>query len=84
VPEKYQVEQQILTGEAPDPTRIPAGCRFHPRCPLIHSGEAEELGIEPRCRGDDPAALVPVSANGAGHVAACHAVSSFAQGPGSA
>jgi len=23
-----------LAGEPPDPTRIPAGCRFHPRCPL--------------------------------------------------
>ncbi|MGI8332653.1 ABC transporter ATP-binding protein [Actinomadura scrupuli] len=22
-----------LTGEPPDPTAIPAGCRFHPRCP---------------------------------------------------
>ncbi|WP_214320040.1 ABC transporter ATP-binding protein [Nonomuraea sediminis] len=22
----------LLTGEPPDPTRIPAGCRFHPRC----------------------------------------------------
>jgi peptide/nickel transport system ATP-binding protein len=83
VPEKRRVEQQILTGEAPDPTRIPPGCRFHPRCPLIHSGEAQRLGIEPRCRGDDPVALlpVPVSANGAGHVAACHAVLA-AQGPG--
>ncbi len=24
----------ILGGETPDPSRIPAGCRFHPRCPL--------------------------------------------------
>ena len=24
---------QVLTGEAPDATRIPSGCRFHPRCP---------------------------------------------------
>jgi peptide/nickel transport system ATP-binding protein len=24
----------VLRGEPPDPTRIPAGCRFHPRCPL--------------------------------------------------
>jgi peptide/nickel transport system ATP-binding protein len=23
----------LLTGEPPDPTRIPTGCRFHPRCP---------------------------------------------------
>ena len=33
VPETHHVEQQILTGEIPDPSAIPAGCRFHPRCP---------------------------------------------------
>jgi oligopeptide/dipeptide ABC transporter ATP-binding protein len=68
VPEIEQVEQQILTGEAPDPTRIPSGCRFHPRCPLVESGEAARLGIEERCRGEDPR-MVP----------ACHAVAVLAQ-----
>jgi peptide/nickel transport system ATP-binding protein len=63
VPEVAHVEPQILTGEAPDPTRIPSGCRFHPRCPLVASGEAARLGIEDRCRGEDPV-MVP----------ACHAV----------
>ena len=53
VPEARHVEPQILAGEAPDPTRIPAGCRFHPRCPLVASGEAARLGIEERCRGED-------------------------------
>src|SRR5262249_34101396 len=24
----------VLGGEPPDPTAIPKGCRFHPRCPL--------------------------------------------------
>ncbi|CAN5837838.1 dipeptide ABC transporter ATP-binding protein [soil metagenome] len=24
----------ILSGETPDPSRVPSGCRFHPRCPL--------------------------------------------------
>ncbi len=24
----------ILGGETPDPSRIPSGCRFHPRCPV--------------------------------------------------
>ena len=37
VPEKERMEQQILTGETPDPSRIPSGCRFHPRCPLVAS-----------------------------------------------
>ena len=63
VPEVEEVEQQILTGEAPDPTRIPAGCRFHPRCPVVESGEAERLGVLERCRNDDPLMLP-----------ACHAV----------
>ncbi len=27
-------ERIILRGERPDPSRIPAGCRFHPRCPV--------------------------------------------------
>jgi oligopeptide/dipeptide ABC transporter ATP-binding protein len=53
VPEVEEMEQQILQGEAPDPTRIPAGCRFHPRCPLVSSGEAARLGIEERCRSED-------------------------------
>jgi oligopeptide/dipeptide ABC transporter ATP-binding protein len=28
-------EKIILKGERPDPTNIPPGCRFHPRCPYI-------------------------------------------------
>jgi peptide/nickel transport system ATP-binding protein len=76
VPETAHVDPQILTGEAPDPTRIPRGCRFHPRCPLVASGEAARMGIEERCRGDD-LALVPVpgASDDSDHVAACHAVS---------
>jgi oligopeptide/dipeptide ABC transporter ATP-binding protein len=57
VPEIAEMEQQILRGEAPDPVNIPAGCRFHPRCPLVESGEAARLGIEERCRTDDPLML---------------------------
>jgi peptide/nickel transport system ATP-binding protein len=63
VPEIGHLEPQVLTGEAPDPARIPSGCRFHPRCPLVASGEAARLGIEDRCRGEDPLMLP-----------ACHAV----------
>ena len=57
VPEIAHVEQQILAGEAPDPTRIPAGCRFHPRCPVVASGEAERLGILDSCHHVDPVTL---------------------------
>jgi peptide/nickel transport system ATP-binding protein len=63
VPETGHAEPQILRGEAPDPARIPSGCRFHPRCPLVASGEAARLGIEDRCRNEDPLTLP-----------ACHAV----------
>jgi oligopeptide/dipeptide ABC transporter ATP-binding protein len=75
VPEVAHVEPQILRGEAPDPTRIPTGCRFHPRCPVVASGEAARLGIEDRCRGEDvPLAPVPDAAPGSEQVVACHAV----------
>ena len=55
VPEAEEMEQQILEGEAPDPTRIPSGCRFHPRCPLVQSGEAERLGHPRPLRVGGPA-----------------------------
>jgi peptide/nickel transport system ATP-binding protein len=47
-----------LTGEPPSPLAVPAGCRFHPRCPIA----------EARCRVEPPALrdLAP------GHRAACH------------
>jgi peptide/nickel transport system ATP-binding protein len=70
VPEVEEMEQLILQGEAPDPTRVPTGCRFHPRCPLVASGEAARLGIEERCRGED-LALRDVAPE---HRAACHAL----------
>jgi peptide/nickel transport system ATP-binding protein len=58
--------QQVLTGEPPDPTSIPPGCRFHPRCPVLQSGEAGPH--EPHCRGDIP----PLQQLAPNHLAACH------------
>jgi peptide/nickel transport system ATP-binding protein len=72
VPESRRMEQQILQGEAPDPRRIPPGCRFHPRCPVVRSGEAERLGILDRCRSED-LSLAPITGD-PGHHVACHAV----------
>lgn len=69
VPEAGGLERPILVGEPPDPTRIPEGCRFHPRCPVVASGEAEELGIEARCRGEDLQLEEPAP----GHLVACYA-----------
>ena len=60
-------EAVILTGETPDPSAIPSGCRFHPRCPLLASGSAERFAD--RCRGED---LPVLPAFGRG--AACHAL----------
>ena len=68
VPEAGGLGRPILTGEPPDPTRIPGGCRFHPRCPVMASGRAAELGIESSCVGQDLALreLAP------DHHVACH------------
>jgi oligopeptide/dipeptide ABC transporter ATP-binding protein len=60
--------RRVLSGEPPDPTRIPAGCRFHPRCPEVAEGRAAALGQEERCRGEIPA-LREIRP---GHFAACH------------
>jgi peptide/nickel transport system ATP-binding protein len=68
VPEMERLEQVVLAGEPPDPTRIPTGCRFHPRCPVVASGEAARLGIEERCRGTELPVLAPTRE----HATACH------------
>jgi len=79
VPEIERMEPIVLHGEAPDPTRIPAGCRFHPRCPLVADGSAERLGVLARCTGAVPElAPVPGSPAAGAHVAACHALAADA------
>ncbi len=72
VPEAQRTERPILAGEPPDPTNIPPGCRFHPRCPEVASGNAERAGIIGRCTGEDPV-LIEIRP---GHLAACHLASS--------
>jgi oligopeptide transport system ATP-binding protein len=47
-----------LSGDVPSPVQIPAGCSFHPRCPIA----------EARCRAETPQ-LREVRP---GHFAACH------------
>ena len=44
VPEIAHVEPQVLAGEAPDPSRIPPGCRFHPALPAGGLGRGGEAG----------------------------------------
>ena len=57
----------VLAGETPDPSRVPAGCRFHPRCPLLAAGLPED--VAQRCRTVDLAVV-----DGAEPGVACHAV----------
>jgi oligopeptide/dipeptide ABC transporter ATP-binding protein len=69
VPEMERLEPIVLRGEIPDPTRIPSGCRFHPRCPALASGEADQ--VADACRGT---ALEILPADPEGHRCACHLV----------
>jgi oligopeptide/dipeptide ABC transporter ATP-binding protein len=57
-------ERIRLLGDVPSAIRVPAGCRFHTRCPFA----------EDRCRREAPA-LRPVAADGeAPHQVSCHLV----------
>lgn len=47
-----------LQGAVPNPINMPAGCRFHPRCPAVM----------PRCQGEEPA----LHAMPDGRQVACH------------
>jgi peptide/nickel transport system ATP-binding protein len=71
VPEIERITPIVLKGEVPDPTRIPGGCRFHPRCPAFADGTAASAGIEDDCRGTP----LPVLAATGEHRVACHLVS---------
>jgi peptide/nickel transport system ATP-binding protein len=58
VPEMERLEQVVLTGEPPDPTRMPPGCNFHTRC----------WKATDRCATEQP----PMRELASGHFAACH------------
>ncbi|WP_028650431.1 ABC transporter ATP-binding protein [Nocardioides halotolerans] len=68
VPEIEQLEPVVLTGEVPDPSRIPSGCRFHPRCPKLADGTADRAGVAGDCVGT-PLPVLPATGD---HRAACH------------
>jgi peptide/nickel transport system ATP-binding protein len=68
VPEIEELTPVVLKGEVPDPTRIPSGCRFHPRCPALADGRAAEAGIDDDCRTTP----LPVLSATGDHRVACH------------
>jgi len=78
VPEAEGIERPILAGEPPDPTRIPAGCRFHPRCPAVANGTAGRSGVEDACRGRD----LGLDELRPSHFAACHLANVMQRGLG--
>ena len=47
---REDLKRVILQGELPDASKIPSGCRFHPRCPQVFD----------RCPVEDPTALLPI------------------------
>jgi oligopeptide transport system ATP-binding protein len=52
--------QQLIAGEVPSAMNPPAGCRFHPRCPMAM----------PECSAIAP----PLREVGSGRAVACHLV----------
>ena len=76
---KREDRLQVIPGGVPDPTRLPRGCRFHPRCWLSAERAREKgratIAVEPECSRTGG---VPTSATAAqsmvGRTAdACHA-----------
>jgi peptide/nickel transport system ATP-binding protein len=68
------IEQQAspLTGEPPDPTRIPAGCRFHPRCPRLAALPADDERAQ-LCLGQPVPVLAATAGSADGpSLVACH------------
>ena len=58
---REEARKRTLPGEPPDASRVPPGCRFHPRCPIA---------VE-RCREEVPA-LLPAAVNAGTTLVACH------------
>jgi peptide/nickel transport system ATP-binding protein len=67
LPESNHMQPIILQGEPPDPSNIPSGCRFNPRCPAIVDGSAERAGVVGECL----TGALPVLPAYSPHMAAC-------------
>jgi oligopeptide/dipeptide ABC transporter ATP-binding protein len=68
VPEAGGIDRPYLQGEPPDPTKIPGGCRFNPRCPALADGRAKGAAVDHLCVSEDLGLkkIEPL------HFAACH------------
>ncbi|MEJ5188037.1 MAG: ABC transporter ATP-binding protein [Breznakiellaceae bacterium] len=60
------IKELPISGEIPNPSNIPEGCRFHPRCPYA----TEE------CKNQEEPVLVPLSTN-SNHFHACRRAGQF-------
>src|SRR5215210_1468084 len=68
VPEAGGIDRPFLQGEPPDPTNIPSGCRFNPRCPALAEGRSKAAGVDQLCLHED-LSLEEIQPQ---HFAACH------------
>jgi oligopeptide/dipeptide ABC transporter ATP-binding protein len=68
VPEAGGIDRPFLQGEPPDPTKIPPGCRFNPRCPSLAEGRAKGAGVDELCLHED----LGLEEIQPAHFAACH------------
>ncbi len=69
VPETRHRAPEVLRGEPPDATAVPAGCRFHPRCPALAAGPA--AGVDDATAAACRTRALPVLPATPGHAAAC-------------
>lgn len=45
-PKNRLERRNVVQGEPPNPARVPSGCAFHPRCPLVIRGRCEHVRPE--------------------------------------
>jgi peptide/nickel transport system ATP-binding protein len=72
-PTRYKSDGPLLSiaGNVPNLARPPAGCRFHPRCPIAR----------PVCKVDPAPPLAGVTGSSPTHKSACHFATEVAQIP---